>query len=65
MKIEQRLPRVKRNYLHKAIVIFSVLVFIPFFMHPNIFINFLPFQPLVYTEPEFHLTLPSKIRIFS
>lgn len=38
MKTGQRIVRVKRNYLHKAIVIFSVLVFIPFFMHPTIFI---------------------------
>lgn len=28
----------KKNYLHKAIVMFSVLVFIPFFMHSNSFI---------------------------
>lgn len=28
----------KKNYLHKAMVMFSVLVFIPFFMHPNSFI---------------------------
>lgn len=38
MKIGQRIVRVKINYLRKAVVIFSVLVFIPFFMHPNIFI---------------------------
>lgn len=38
MNIGQGIVGERSNYLHKAIVIFSVLVFIPFFMLPNIFI---------------------------